>query len=139
MSLSGDGAGGLVSALATRDDDAVGVLVWNSSLDQSRIPADPLLSREISTTVSGLEPGRYTLRHWRVDEEHSNVFAAWRDLGGADRDWPEEGEWARLQAADGLAELLPPQALEVAADGTLTVSFALPQPGISYLELRAVG
>ena len=50
-----------------------------------------------------------------------------------------EESGARLQVTDGRAELLPPQTFEVAADGTPTVAFALPQRGISYLELRAVG
>ena len=83
VSAEGDGAGGLVSALAARGDGGdVGVLVWNSSLDQSRIPVDELLARDVTVTVDGLPTAATTVRHWRVDEEHSNVFAAWRDLGG---------------------------------------------------------
>lgn len=137
VSAVGDGAEGLVSALAARDDDGVGILVWNSSLDQSRMPYDELLAREVTLTVDGLAEGGYTVRHWRVDEEHSNVFATWRALGGADRDWPEGDEWVRLAAADGLAEMEPPRTLDV-ADGAVTVSFTLPQPGISFLEVRPV-
>ena len=76
-------------------DGELGVLVWNSSLDQSRIPADPLLARDVTLRVAGLAAGSLSLTHWRVDEEHSNVFAAWRALGGADRDWPREDEWDR--------------------------------------------
>ncbi len=138
---SGDGGGGLVSALAARRGDGergseVGVLVWNSSLDQSRMPFDPVLAREVTVRIEGLPPGAAQLTHHRVDEEHSNVFAAWRDLGGADRDWPEGDEWDRLRERDGLAELEPARTVDVAADGVLQVSFTLPHPGISYLTVR---
>lgn len=137
---TGDGGGGLVSVLAARRADGeVGVLVWNSSLDQSRMPMDPALARDVSVTVGGLAPGRYTVRRYRVDEEHSNVFAAWRELGGADRDWPEQHEWELLRERDGLAEAEPGRTVEVGADDTVVTSFPLPQPGISYLSLTPSG
>jgi xylan 1,4-beta-xylosidase len=134
----GDGADGLVSTVAARADDGeVGVLVWNSSLDQSRIPFDELLARDVTVTVRGLPAGTVEVRHWRVDEEHSNVVAAWRDLGGAERAWPEAAEWDRLREADRLAELEPPRTVEVGADGELELSLRLPHPGISYLAITA--
>jgi xylan 1,4-beta-xylosidase len=136
VTADGDGGGGLVSALASRDGDDVGVLVWNSSLDQSRMPADPLLARDVTLTVTGLSAGDYDVAHARVDERHSNVFAAWHEMGGADRDWPTDDEWAQLRSRDDLAELEPVRRLTVAGDGQLTLTFPLPQPGISMLTLR---
>ena len=76
------------------------------------------------------------MTHHRVDERHSNVFAAWRDLGGADRDWPEGDEWEQLAAADQLAEAEPARTLEVGRDGSVQLAFELPQPGISFLTVR---
>jgi xylan 1,4-beta-xylosidase len=138
VSLAGDGAGSLVSALAARGAGGeVGVLVWNSSLDQSRVLGDPLLGREVTLTVTGLPPGPATVRHWRVDEQHSNVFAAWQHLVAGTRDWPEGDEWRQLQAADELAELAGPTTVEVASDGQWSTSFLLPQPGISFVEVSA--
>ncbi len=137
VTASGDGGGGLVSALAARRADGeLGVLVWSSSLDQSRIPADPLLARDVTVRVAGLAAGSLSLTHWRVDEEHSNVFAAWRALGGADRDWPREDEWTALREGDRLAEAEAARSVDVGADGVLELTFRLPQPGISYLALR---
>ncbi len=137
VSLEGDGAGGLVKTLAARRPDGeVGVLVWNSSLDQSRIPADPLLSRSVTVRLEDLPAGSVAVTHHRVDERHSNVFAAWRDLGGADRDWPEGDEWEQLAAADQLAEAEPARTLEVGRDGSVQLAFELPQPGISFLTVR---
>jgi xylan 1,4-beta-xylosidase len=137
VSASGDGADGLVSALAATGGagEETGVLVWNSSLDQSKIPGDLLLDRAVTVAVAGLAVGRYAVRRFVVDEEHSNVFAAWRELG-AGRDWPEGAEWEQLAGADGLAEA-GPEVLEVGPDGVLSTSFDLPQPGICYLSVSA--
>jgi xylan 1,4-beta-xylosidase len=136
VSLDGDGAGALVSALAARGADGeVGILVWNSSLDQSRVLGDPLLARKVTLTVAGLPPGQATVRHWRVDEEHSNVFAAWRDIADGNRDWPEGDEWGRLRLSDECVEMERPIAVEIANDGEWSTSFLLQQPAISYVQL----
>jgi xylan 1,4-beta-xylosidase len=136
VELDGDGGGGLVSAVAARADEGeVGVLVWNSTLDQSKLAGDDLLARDVTLTVAGLAPGQHTVRHFRVDETHSNVFAAWRAMGGADRDWPTEQEWKALSAADELTELEPARGVGVGPDGRLELTFALPQPGISYVAV----
>jgi xylan 1,4-beta-xylosidase len=124
-----------VSAIAARGDDGVRVLVWNAGLDQSRMPYDDVLARDVTLRVQGLPPGQVRLAHHRVDEEHSNVFAAWRDMGGADVPWPQGDEWDRLAEADGLAEYEPESTVEVGADGVLEVSFRLPHPGISALHV----
>ncbi len=133
----GDGGGGLVKAVAARDDqDCVDVVVWCSSLDQSRMPADEVLGRDVTLRVTGLAAGSWSVTHHRVDEDHSNVFATWRDLGGSERDWPEGDEWDRLAEADGLAELETPRTVQVGKDGTLELAFSLPLPGISGVALR---
>jgi len=136
VSADGDGADGLVSAIAARTDGSeVGVLVWNSTLDQSRLNGDELLGRDVRVTVADLPAGRHTVSHWRVDEQQSNVFAVWRAMGGAERDWPTDREWAVLRDSDGLAELEPARNVDVGPDGLLELSFPLPQPGISYLAV----
>jgi xylan 1,4-beta-xylosidase len=134
VSLSGDGAGSLVEALAARGDDGtVGVLVWNGTLDQTRSGGDPVLSREVTVRLRGLGE-RYELRHYRVDSSHSNISDTWARIGGG-ADWPSESEWAQLQAADRLEELEPLQTVTPSAGG-VAVAFELPMPAISYLELR---
>ncbi|MEO7980402.1 MAG: xylan 1,4-beta-xylosidase [Sporichthyaceae bacterium] len=136
VTAEGDGGGGLVKAVAAKDGDEVGVVVWCSSLDQSRIPSDELLARDVTLRVAGLAGGRWTVEHHRVDESHSNVFAAWRDLGGADRDWPAGDDWDRLRDADGLAELEPSRTVEVGSLGVAELAFDIPLPGISGISLR---
>jgi xylan 1,4-beta-xylosidase len=132
----GDGAMGLVKTVASKAADGqVGVLVWNSSLDQSR-GSDEMLGRDVTVTITGLAAGPVTLSHYRVDEQHSNVFSVWRLKGGDERDWPaDEEEWSLLSAGDGLAAFEPPRQVKIGRDGQLSLTFPLPHPGISYLEI----
>jgi xylan 1,4-beta-xylosidase len=137
VTMHGDGAGSLVDCLATRDDaGCTGVLVWNSTLDQRGIAGDPQLERRVELAVEGLAPGRYVVRHWRVDEARSNVFAHWHAMSDG-ADWPTEEQWHALSAADTLDELEAPVEVD-ASTGSVSLTFDLPQPGISFVELAPV-
>jgi xylan 1,4-beta-xylosidase len=131
--LTGDGAGGLVDAWASRDvDGRLAILVWNGTLDQSKTAGDTRLDRDIRLIVDGLPHGRATVRHHRVDADHSNVSATWANAGNGD--WPDATSWSRLRAADRLEELGPARS-EVVADGRVTLEFELPMPSISLVEV----
>lgn len=128
----GDGGGSLVEALATRTDDAVDVLVWNGTLDQSKIDGAAELGRDVTVTVSGLAPGTYTVESARVDERHANIGGVWREL--SDADWPTAEQWATLRSSDTLPiEYLAKVA--VGDDGVASVAVELPMPGIRSLRL----
>jgi hypothetical protein len=86
--------------------------------------------------VSGLPPGAATVRHWRIDEAHSNIFATWRRLGGEERDWPiDQTQWEALRGTDRLDELEKERCVDVGADGRLELAFVLPHPGISCVSV----
>ncbi|HEU5472292.1 MAG TPA: hypothetical protein VFV67_16685 [Actinophytocola sp.] len=133
VELTGDGAGGLVEVWAAgRADGTVGVLIWNLGLDQNTAAGAAALEREIELRIEGLPEGAYRVRHHRIDRDHSNVQRVWERLGGGD--WPDEAQWARLREANVLEELSGRQ--QIAPDTTaVAVSFSLPMPGISYVEL----
>ncbi len=129
---TGDGGTSLVEALATRDGSTVDVLVWNGTLDQSKIDGAPALDRTVTVSVSGLTSGTYTVASARVDETHANIARVWSDLGGGD--WPDESQWSALRAADDLAiEYLAEVA--VGDNGVASIAFELPMPGIRSLRL----
>jgi xylan 1,4-beta-xylosidase len=135
MKIDGDGAGDMVDALATRDTDGrVAVLIWNGTVDVSKVGGDPLLDRSIDLRLRGLRSVRYRLRHRRLDERHSNLVAAWRRLARG-RDWPDDSDWRHLRASNQLEELEPSRDIAV-EDGTLELAFELPMPGISLIELH---
>ncbi len=118
LDLSGDGAGSLVDGWATRSaDGTVQVLLWNATLDQSKVAGDPLLARRIRLEVEG---GPYRATVARIDREHASVADRYR--GG---DWPTDDEWARLREEDRLEE-------EPLAGDELD----LPMPGVVRVRLE---
>ena len=133
--VSGDGAGGLVEALAARHDDGrVGIAVWNVTLDQGKIGGDPALDRLVRLQVSVPPGAAYTVRHYRIDAAHSNIVPAWEQMSGG-ASWPSPEQWAALHELNTLDELSPPERVTGPGDGRLEFAFGLPMPGVSYLEL----
>ncbi|MGW6459476.1 GH39 family glycosyl hydrolase [Streptomyces sp. NPDC055078] len=133
--VTGDGADALIESIATRAEDGstLDVLVWNGTLDQSKIDSSAALDRTTTLSLSGLEPGAsYSVRSRRVDERHANIQSVWNELGGGA--WPDEQQWEKLRAADHLPEDALGQ-LVADADGTASLSIDLPNPGIRYLRL----
>lgn len=134
VSLDGDGADSLVEAWAARrDDGTVGVLVWNLGLYQDEPGGEDTLIRTIELRIEGLPATTHRVRHFRVDHTHSNIQRVWESLGGGD--WPTRRQWAELRVANVLEEFQPGQLVSVG--NTVAVSFPLPMPGISYLELTS--
>src|SRR5271170_299452 len=135
VSVRGDGAGGLVEALAARHDDGrIGILAWNGTMDQSKIGGDQLLDRRIRVGVSVPPGAAYAVRHYRIDAGHSNIVPAWERIrDGAP--WPSPEQWAALAELNTLDELGPPERVAPDGDGVLEVGFGLSMPAVSYLEL----
>ncbi|MEO7229706.1 MAG: xylan 1,4-beta-xylosidase, partial [Candidatus Limnocylindrales bacterium] len=131
--VAGDGAGSLVEAWASADPDGrLAIAIWNGTLEQSKAAGARALARKVSLEIAGLRPGAYELRHWRVDARHSNIVRAWERLGRPD--WPDDAGWARLHAADHLEALEPPREVRI-RQGRLDLSFLLPMPAMSLVEL----
>jgi xylan 1,4-beta-xylosidase len=116
-----------VSALASRDDRSIAVLVWNYHDDD--LPAE---ASEIELTIRGV-PGR-TVRvtHDRVDPDHSNAYDAWKRLGSPQ---PPSADQYRALERDGRLQPLEREGrLDVSA-GEARIAFALPRQGVSLIRL----
>jgi xylan 1,4-beta-xylosidase len=137
VALSGDGAESLVEAWAARaGDGSIGVLIWNGTLDQSRVDGAVDLDRLVTVGFTGLSEGEHEVHTWRVDALHGNVAARWAALGeGAD--WPDDEQWLALAAEDHLDEAEPARTITAGPGGTASAQVDLPMPGIVYLEVGA--
>ncbi|PZR66153.1 MAG: xylan 1,4-beta-xylosidase [Candidatus Dormiibacter spiritus] len=134
VELSGDGAGSLVQALATRSPrGGLELLVWNGTLDQSKRHGAEELRRQVTVRLDGLRSGTYLRTHHRVDADCSNVVATWNRLGAPD--WPDEAGWRALRAGDRLEELEAAAPIEVGS-GQLNLELDLPMPAASLIRLR---
>jgi xylan 1,4-beta-xylosidase len=123
-----------VNALASRQNQAVSVLVWNYHDDD--LPAPPA---QIELVVEGLPVEahqRLSLSHYRVDAEHSNSYEVWKKMGSPQKPSPEQ--YAQLERAGQLQLLGSPEWLR-AAGGRVTLKFDLPRQGVSLLKLTWVG
>ena len=116
-------------ALATRSAREVSVLLWNYDEDDVEAPDAPL-----RLTVAGLPAtaGRVQLRHYRIDRDHSNAYAVWKQMGSPQNPTPEQ--YARLEAAGQLQLLDSPRWL-ASESGQVELSFALPRPAVSLVQV----
>lgn len=115
-----------VSALATRDDNRVSILVWHYYDDDLPGP-----DANVELTVTGL-PGRVLSTHFRIDREHSNSYEAWKQMGSPQDPTPEQ--YAALERAAGLQLLDSPEWLRVDA-GFARLRFPLPRQGVSLIQV----
>jgi xylan 1,4-beta-xylosidase len=118
-----------IDALATANGHEVAILAWNYSDEDAAAPAAP-----VEVVVEGLPAAaaRVLLKHYRIDERHSNAYSVWKEMGSPQNATPVE--YVRLEAAGQLQMLESPRWLWT-AEGSARVEFTLPRQGLSLLEL----
>jgi xylan 1,4-beta-xylosidase len=119
-----------VAALASLDRNKVFVLVWHYHDDDVSGPAAEV---ELELTRLPVRGGRASVRHFRIDDNHSNAFTEWRRMGSPRQ--TNSVQFARLEKAGQLAELDPPRALRI-KDAGVGLRFVLPRQGTSLLVME---
>lgn len=118
-----------VSALASRDEGRLTLLVWHYHDDDLPGP-DAAVTLAIDGLPATARTGR--LEHFRIDADHSNAFALWQRLGSPTTPTPEQ--YARLEQAGQLAALGAAETIPL-ANGAATLRFTLPRQGVSLFVL----
>ncbi|MCP5525751.1 MAG: beta-xylosidase [Verrucomicrobiales bacterium] len=118
-----------VAALASAQGNHLWILCWHYHDDDLPGP-----DAAVTLRLDGLlaDPGIARVRHFRVDERHSNAYAAWLRMGSPPA--PGVEPYARLERAGRLAMLGRPTT-EAIKEGTLILDFALPRQAVSLLEV----
>ncbi len=118
-----------VDTFATKAERQAAVMVWNYHDDDLAAPA-----ANVRLTITGIPAGvnRVLLEHYRIDETHSNAYAAWKNMGSPQTPTPEQ--YAQLKAAGQLQLLTSPAWLDV-AHGKVTIETGLPRQAVSLLRL----
>ena len=117
-----------VNAIASRQERAVSVLVWNYHDDDLPAPAT-----EVELLISGVPTGKPTIEHYRVDGAHSNAYEAWKQMGSPQS--PTRDQYAHLERSARLARLATPGQVDTAGGG-VRLRFALPRQGVSLVQLK---
>jgi xylan 1,4-beta-xylosidase len=116
-----------VAALASLDGKRLCVLVWHYHDDDVPGP-DAAVALEVNNFPAATGPVR--MQHFRIDQDHSDAYAVWQQMGSPPQPAPEQ--YARLEQAGQLASLGAPETVSV-QDGKASLRFALPRQAVSLL------
>ncbi len=116
-----------VDVLATRDGRKADVMLWN--YDDDDIAGPP---SEVSLSIRDVKASRVLVHEYRIDESHSNAYAAWKTMGSPQSPTPEQ--YAKLKEAGGLTPAHSPLWMEL-HDGYVEIPISLPRKSVSLFEL----
>jgi xylan 1,4-beta-xylosidase len=116
-----------VSGIASTEDGEAAVMVWNYHDDDLAAPAAP-----VSLSIRGIPARRVLVHHYRIDETHSNAYAAWLRMGAPQQ--VSKSQYAELERAGKLELLDAPRWVET-KNGVAALDFALPRQGVSLVRL----
>ena len=118
-----------IDGMATRADREMAVLVWNYHDDELSGAA-----AAVRVAMNGIPKSaeRVLVQHYRIDDEHSNAYTVWKQMGSPQQPTPEQ--YARLEAA-GQLQLLGSPEWRQPQDGKLALDFTLPSHAVSLIRL----
>jgi xylan 1,4-beta-xylosidase len=116
-----------VFGLASAQEGKLCVLLWNYHDDDKPGP-----TAAVELSLSGLPPATVPLllQHYRIDQEHSNAFEAWRRMGSPQKMTAQQ--YAVLKKAGQLTLRNSPEWLR-AKEGKLVLRTELPRQAVSLL------
>jgi len=118
-----------VDGLAVRSEHEISVMVWNYHDDDVPGP-----EANIELNINGVpDAARHVLlRHYRIDQTHSNAYTLWKSMGSPQN--PTQEQYAALEAAGQLQELDSPRWIEIKG-GNIGLNFKLPRHAVSLVQL----
>jgi xylan 1,4-beta-xylosidase len=119
-----------VSAFASRGERVATVVVWHYHDDGVAGP-----DAAVQLAVHGISPAVHNVRvmHYRIDDEHSNAYTAWRKMGSPQK--PTMDQRAALEKASELTKLAEPEEVE-SRDGNVKLRLTMPRQSVSLLRLE---
>ena len=82
--------------------------------------------------IAGIPAKQVQLRHFRIDQEHSNSYSAWKRMGSPSQPTPAQID--ALQKAGELALVEPATTLDTHS-GTASIRMQLPRQAVSLITL----
>lgn len=116
-----------INALASIEKKTASVMVWNYHDDD--LPAS---AASVELTFNGIPVKKAMLKHYRIDDKHSNSYEVWKGMGSPQN--PTADQIKILEKAGQLTMLDTPKLIKV-TNGTTVFSMSLPRQGVSLLQL----
>ena len=118
-----------ITTFATRDKHRICVVVVNY---QHVKPFNDGLTNLVSLQIkSHLGSGNVVLKHWRIDEKHSNAYTAFKEIGSPKQ--PDQTQIDAIKKRMDLELLEPPQRME--SKDSFDLKFDLPCNAVSLIEI----
>jgi xylan 1,4-beta-xylosidase len=117
-----------INALAAIGKRSATIMVWNYH-DNNDLNVPATLTQ---LELKGLPVKKARLNHYRIDQENSNSYNVWKEMGSPQNPNPEQ--IATLEKAGQLKLYTSPSWLSI-EQGTATIHMDLPRQGISLFEL----
>ena len=116
-----------INAIASKNGNSISIMIWNYHDDN--IAGS---SSRIELTVGGIANSKALMHHYRVDEQYSNSFEAWKEMGKPQDVTPDQ--YKELEKAGQLHLFDSPEWKKI-MDGKVSLSFDLPRQGVSFIQL----
>ena len=118
-----------IDGLAAKSARNITVLVWNYHDDQ--VPAS---DTPVKLKVAGVPAAvkRLLLRHYSIDQSHSNAYTVWQEMGSPQN--PTAEQYAKLKSSGQLQPLDSPTWVNNEG-GSVELQFSLPREAVSLVEL----
>lgn len=116
-----------VNAIASADGNSIEVMVWNYHDDNVNGP-----SSEVKLNIDHINADKVLVHHYRIDDQFSNSFEAWKSLGEPQRLSNEQ--YMDLERAGQLQFYTSPEWIN-AHDGKAVMNLTLPRRGVSLIRL----
>ena len=118
-----------INAMASVADHSVSILVWNYH-DKNDLNVPPA---SLHIDVANIPTNKVLLNHYRIDQELSNSYSVWQEMGSPQS--PSKEQIRKLEKAGELQLLGSPEWLHV-EKGKTNIEITLPRQGISFLDLK---
>ena len=116
-----------ISAMATMSTNSICVMVWNYNDDDI-----PGASSLVKVKLKGISKDQLLLQHYRVDQQFSNSFEAWKKLGRPQS--VTAAQYEVLEQAGQLQGKESPRWIKL-KDGVTELELELPRQGVSLLRM----
>jgi xylan 1,4-beta-xylosidase len=116
-----------INALACKDVNAATVMLWNYHDDDIKDSA-----ANVEINIKGIPAKQVQLYHYRIDDQFSNSYQAWKKMGSPQNPGPEQ--IADLERSGQLQLYTSPRWLNT-NNGEVVVRMKLPRQAVALLKL----
>jgi len=116
-----------INALASKDKNAITVLIWNYHDDNLIDEGSP-----IELKIKGIPAIKAILTHFRIDSDHSNSYEVWKKMGSPQK--PTTEQIAILEKSGQLEMLQDPKSIKIRNNETI-IKMQLPRQAVSLVKI----